>query len=177
MKSTLLASAVLMLPLAQASTIAKSDYRAGKTRISANYTSDKAACGALAANAKDVCLEQAKARQKVEGAELTYSYSGKPGDRAKVAIAKADTAYAVAKEKCDDSAGQAKDLCVQEAKAIRTKALAEVQMNRTITDAGVDAAATERRADFKLAAQKCEALAGDAKTVCMADAKSALGKN
>lgn len=41
----------------------------------------------------------ANAKEKVARAELEYSYTGKPGDQTKVLVAKAKSAYAVAKEK------------------------------------------------------------------------------
>ena len=54
LKASLLAVAMLVLPLAQAATISKADYQAGKTRISADSKADKAACAPLADNAKDM---------------------------------------------------------------------------------------------------------------------------
>ncbi len=92
-------------------------------------------------------------------------------------MAKADGAFAIAKEKCDDQNGNAKDLCRQEAKATHTKALADAKLGRTVADARSDAVQTRRDADYKVAAEKCEAMAGDAKTQCMATAKSTFGKS
>lgn len=40
------------------------EYAAGKDRIAAEYKSATAACGALKANAKDVCVAEAKADAK-----------------------------------------------------------------------------------------------------------------
>ena len=50
--------------------------------------------------------------------------SGKPSAKAtrKVADARADAAYDVAKEKCDDLKGNDKDVCEKDAKAARVKA-------------------------------------------------------
>lgn len=177
LQTSLLASALGMLPLAQAAQISQADYSAGKTRISATYKADKTACAALAANAKDVCQEQAKARMKVDGAELSYAFSGKPTDLNKAATVKAETTYAVAKERCDDASGQAKDVCVEEAKAVKAKSLAELKMDKQIVRAETDANTTQRNADYKLAAEKCEILAGDAKAGCVTNAKSTYGKN
>src|SRR4030095_1167870 len=138
LKASLLVVAMLVLPLAQAATITKADYQAGKTRISADAKADKAACAALTANAKDICIEEAKAKEKVARAELEYAYTAKSSDQNKVLKAKADSAYAVAKEKCDDKTGNAKDVCIQEAKAIQTKALANAKMGKEIGEAKVD---------------------------------------
>lgn len=78
---------------------------------------DKAACHSQSGNAKDVCEEEAKGKEKVARAELEYSYSGKAADSNKVHVAKAKAAYEVAKEKCDDLAGDAKAGCMGAARA------------------------------------------------------------
>jgi len=125
LKTSLFVAAMLALPLAQAATMAKADYKAGKERISAEYKTDKAACDALSGNAKDICVQEAKGKEKVAKAELEYSYTGKAKDQAKVEKAKAESTYDVAKEKCDDQAGNNKDACVKEAKAAKERALAD----------------------------------------------------
>ncbi len=175
-KHSLVVAALLALPIAQAATMAKAEYKADKTRISADYKADKAACASLAANAKDVCIEQAKAKEKVARAELEYSYSGKATDQNKILVAKAESTYAVAKEKCDDLAGNAKDVCVKEAKAVEVKALADAKAGKEIAEVKKDAAQDKRDADYKVAAEKCDALAGDAKAGCITAAKAKFGK-
>ncbi len=177
LKASLIVGAMLVLPIAQAATMTKADYKADKTRISADYKADKASCAALSANAKDICVEEAKAKEKVARAELEFSYSGKPGDQTKVLEAKAKSAYAVAKEKCDDKAGNDKSVCVKEAKAVETKALADAKMGKKIGEARKDATEDKRDADYKVAVEKCDAMAGDAKASCIAAAKAKFGKN
>jgi hypothetical protein len=176
-KASLIVGAFLVIPVAQAATMSKADYTATKTRISADYKADKAACVSLAGNAKDVCVEEAKAKEKVARAELEYSYSGKTADQTKVLEAKAKSAYAVAKEKCDDKAGNDKKVCVQEAKAVETKALADAKMGKQIGEAKKEASEEKRDADYKVAVEKCESLAGDAKASCITAAKTKFGKN
>jgi hypothetical protein len=176
LRISLLAAAVLAWPAAHADTMPKADYRAGKTRIDAQYKADKAPCASLAGNARDICVEQAKGRQRVARAELEYAYTGKPRDRDKVLRARADAAYGVARERCDDLAGNPKDVCVKEAKAARTKALADAKMENKVGEAEHDAAVTKRDADYRVAAEKCDALAGDAKASCVANAKADFGK-
>jgi hypothetical protein len=168
---------MLLVATAQAAMITKADYKAGKSRINAEYKSEKAACGSMAGNAKDVCVEEAKAKEKVALAELEFSFTGKSEDRNKVLVAKAKTNYAVAKEKCDDKAGNDKDVCVKEAKAVEVKALADAKLGKDISDARKDTADEKRDADFKVAIEKCDAFAGDAKSTCVAAAKSKFGKN
>ena len=175
-KASLIVAGLLALPLANAATMTKDAYKTGKDGISSQYKTDKSACDAMSANAKDICVEQAKAKEKVARAELEYGYTGKAGDAAKVQEVKAKTAYAVAKEKCDDLAGNAKDVCVKEAKAVEVKALADAKANKKMGEARSDANTDKRDADYKVAAEKCDALAGDAKTSCMNSAKAKFGK-
>ena len=177
LQASLIVAAVLALPVAQAANMAKADYSSAKTRISAEYKADKAACAALAGNTKDVCVEQAKAKEKIARAELEYGYSGKPADQTKVMVAKAESTYAVAKEKCDDLAGNPKDVCVKEAKAVEVKALADAKLGKKVGEAKVEAVEDKKDANYKVEAEKCDALAGDAKASCMAAARMKFGKS
>ena len=177
LKASLVVAVLLSFSAAQAVTISKAEYKADKTRISADYKTAKAACAAFAANAKDICVEEAKAREKVARAELEYRYSGKAADQTKVLVVKAKSAYAVAKEKCDDQAGNAKDVCVKEAKAVEVKALADAKMGKKIGEAKKEASDDKMDANYKVAVEKCDALAGEPKTSCIAAAKTKFGKN
>lgn len=175
-QASLIVCAMFALPLAHAVTISKADYQASKTRISDTYKTERNACAAFAGNARDICVEEGRAKQKVARAELDYSYTATPKDQSKVGVAKAEAAYAVAKERCDDKAGNDKSVCVKEAKAIQVKALADVKMGRQIGEAKSDAATDKRDADYQVAAQKCDTLQGDAKSSCMSAAKARFGK-
>lgn len=177
LKSSFIVAALLSLPVAQAGTLSKSDYKADKTRISADYKADKASCTRFADNAKDVCEQEAKATEKVALAQALYDYSGKAADRTRVLVAKAESGYAVAKEKCDDKAGNAKDVCVKEAKAQEVTALADAKLGQQVGAAQKDAAADKTDANYKVALEKCDALAGDAKASCVTGAKARFGKN
>lgn len=175
-KTSLAVAALLALSVAQAQSMNKADYKANKTTISTNYSADKSACASLAGNTKDICVEEAKAKKNIAYAELEYGYTGKAADQNKVLKTKAKSAYAVAKEKCDDQTGNAKAVCVKEAKAVEVKALADAKMGKTISEAKKDDAQEKIDADYKVAAQKCDALAGDAKASCMAAAKAKFNK-
>jgi hypothetical protein len=174
---TVFALAVLALPAAQAVMISKTEFTSGKARIDADLKADKAACAPMTGNAKDICLEQAKAKEKLARAELDYSYTGKAADGMHIGVVKADGIYAVAKEQCDDQAGNAKDVCVKEAKAVHVKALAEAKLYKQVAAAKTDAAQDIRDADYKVAAEKCGAMAGDAKDSCVKAAKLKFGKS
>ena len=177
LKASLVMTAMLVLPVAYGATLNKADYQAGKTRITEDYKTDKAACTSLTANAKDICAQEAKGKEKVARAELEYAYTAKSSDRNKVLVEKAEATYAVAKEKCDDQTGNAKDVCVQETKAIRTKALANAKLGKEIGEAKTEAADDKRDADYKVAVEKCDGMSGDAKTNCLTTAKAKFGKN
>ena len=158
-------------------TMSKSEYTAAKDHIGAEYKADKAACASSSGNAKDVCIEQAEGKQKVARAELEYDHTGNAGDAHKLALARADSTYAIAKEMCDDKAGDAKNLCTTEAKAAHTKALADAKLTEKVGVARKDAAQDKNDANYKVAAQKCESLAGDAKASCISAAKAHFNKS
>ncbi len=93
----------------------------------AEYKSDKAQCESLTGNAGDICMAQAKGKEKVAKAELEAKF--KPSEEAtyKVSVAKAEANYDVSKEKCDDIAGNEKDVCEKAAKAILEQAKSEAK--------------------------------------------------
>ncbi|MEO8755868.1 MAG: hypothetical protein ABI624_24660, partial [Casimicrobiaceae bacterium] len=102
-------------------------------------------------------------------------------------VARADATYDVAKEKCDDLAGNPKDVCVKEAKAAHVKSTADAKVDRVAADthntandktaaAMRDASNDKRDADYKVAIEKCDAMAGTAKDGCVRDAKMRFGK-
>ncbi len=175
------------------------DYKAGKSGIGLAFESARKACDSFSANAKDVCIAEAKGTQNVAKAQLEADY--KPSHEAsyKVRVARADADYAVAKEKCDDKAGNAKDVCVKEAKAagVATKADAKARMKTAVAnekaalasakandkavekgaEARSDAASDKRAADYAVAKEKCDVFAGDAKSACVKDAKARFGQS
>lgn len=170
-----------------AQTMSKDARDAAINHAEAQYKMDKAACDALSGNAKDVCMEEAKGKEKVAKAEADAAYENTPKAREKARTARADSAYEVAKEKCDDLAGNPKDVCVKEAKAAHVKATADAKVDRVASDARRDqadktaaarrdAAEDKRDADYKVAIEKCDALAGAAKDGCVRDAKTRYGK-
>ena len=176
LKTSLIVAAFLAAPMAQAATMGKADYKSAKDSISTTYKADKKACDAMSGNAKDVCVEEAKGKEKIAKAELEYKYTGKASDQNKMLKAKAEANYAIAKEKCDDKAGNDKDVCVKEAKSVEVSALANAKVGKEIDSALATASGDKRDAEYKVAAEKCDALAGDAKSSCVATAKKQYGK-
>jgi hypothetical protein len=161
---------------AQNAGMGKPAYDKDKARIHADYKVDKKACASLAGNTKDVCIEEAKAKEKIALAVLEANFTGQAADQNSLVIAKAEAAYAVAKEKCDDQAGNAKDVCVEQAKAIKTKALADAKLNKEVRQSKKDASEDRREANYKVAVEKCDAMAGEAKANCVASAKAQYGQ-
>ncbi|MCY1210684.1 hypothetical protein D9M72_223780 [compost metagenome] len=106
---------------------AVAEYKAARDKISADYKTDRAACDAMKDNAKDVCVEEAKGKEKIAKAELDQKMKPSDGNARKVAEAKVEVAYSIAKEKCDDQKGEAKSTCVKQAKADESKGMAEVK--------------------------------------------------
>ena len=163
--------------VAQAVTMSRAEHNTAEETIEASYKADRNACNIQSGNAKDVCAKQAKAKEKVAKSELQASYTGKASDKNKLRIVKADTAYDVAKEMCDDKSSNDKDVCIKEAKAVRDKSRADTKLDETVRGAITDDAQVKTDADYAVAAEKCDSLAGDAKSSCMSRAKTKYGKN
>lgn len=80
------------------------------------------------------------------------------------------------KARCDDRAGNVKDVCVEQAKATETKALSEAKLGKKVVQATTAATVEMLDADYKVAAEKCDVYAGQAKTDCVTSAKTTYGK-
>jgi hypothetical protein len=92
-------------------------FTASRLKIaSANHALDKAKCGALTGNDKDVCIKQAKATLIAARADATADKKAIEA-RTDARDDKRTAEYKVALEKCDAFAGAAKDSCVSTAKS------------------------------------------------------------
>jgi cytochrome c5 len=105
----------------------KADYKSGKDSIAAEYKTAMKACGSMSGNTKDICVAEAKGKEKVAKAELEPHSMPSSNNNYAVSIARADADYLVAREKCDDKTGDAKTICVKYAKAAQTKAKADAK--------------------------------------------------
>lgn len=172
---------------AGAETMSKDAHDSAYKKAEVQYKTDKAACDGMSGNAKDVCVEEAKGKEKIAKAEADAAYKNTPKAREAARTAHADAAYEVAKEKCDDLSGNPKDVCVKEAKAAHVKALADAKVDRVAADthataaektaaAQRDAAEDKRDADYKVAIEKCDSLSGAAKDTCVSNAKARFRK-
>ena len=91
-------------------------YTSSRMKIaSANYDLDKAKCGAVAGNDRDVCVSQAKATLIAAQADAKADKRAIEA-RTDARDDKRTAQYKVALEKCDAFAGAAKDSCVSTAK-------------------------------------------------------------
>ena len=198
--SALLAAGLLLAHAggALAADMTAEAYKAERARIATDYKAAKAACKSFSANAKDICMAEAKGKQSVSKADLEVAY--KPSNKARynASVAKAGADYGVAREKCDDKAGNEKDICIKEAKAARVAAKADAEALMKTANANQDANATsnearakaagkgaaanreatvdKRDADYAVAKEKCDTFAGDAKTACLKEAQGRFGK-
>ncbi len=159
-----------------AANMSKADYKAAQKRIDAEEKADKATCKSMSGNAKDICMKEANGKENVAKAELDAQYKPNSKSDYKVRKAKADAAYAVAKEKCDDMKGNEKQVCVKEAKAARTAARGDAKADKKTVAARKDAKEDKRDADYAVAKEKCDTMSGAAKDKCVADAKARYSK-
>lgn len=155
---------------------AKNEYKAAVKSANAIYRADRAKCDVLSGNPKDVCIEEAKAEEKRSKADAKARYENTPKARMKARLDKADANYSVAREKCSAYSGNEKNVCIKEAKAAQTKAKTAAKSDREINEIKSDAAQDKADADYKVAVEKCNSLAGPSKDACIAAAKSRYSK-
>jgi len=171
---------------AYADLLSKDEITRENNRISEKFRADGQVCASRSGNAKDICLAEAKANERVAKAELEARDKGTAKARQEALIVRAEAGYDVAKQRCDDFAGNAKDVCKTDAQAALTKAKADATLERKTADANNSAADTvlaaqnqasnaKREADYKAARERCNSLAGNAKDACVNDAKSRFG--
>lgn len=176
----------------------ESGYKAAREKIEADAHTSKTACASFSGNARDICVLEAKGKEKVARAELEASFKPSAKNRYKALVAKAEADFAVARERCDDLSGNAKDVCRKEAKAaeISAKADAKAQMKtsdakdlardksdtargeakRKTSEARKDADTDKRDAQYEVAKEKCDIYSGSAKENCLNQAKVQFGK-
>lgn len=182
------ATAQMHAPMSPAAPLSKEGYATAKKDADAQFKVDREACASLSGNAKDICMAKAKGNESVakSGAQAAYENTAKARENARIAHAQA--VHDVAIEECDDLAGNRKDVCVKEAKAALVKGKANAKVDRVAAETRQDGAAKRaeardeageatRSADYKVAIEKCDALAGPAKDSCVGSAKMLYGKS
>ncbi len=177
-----------MAQMASPAPMSKANYTQAMKDADAQYKTAKSACASLSGNAKDICAAEATGKHNVAKAETEAAYKHTPKARESARVAHAQATYDVAIQKCDDLAGNTKDVCVKEAKAALVKGKADAKVDRVAADTSKEAATTQaearkdasadkREAEYKVAIEKCDVLAGAAKDACVSSAKSRYGKS
>ena len=170
-----------------AAPISKDAYDTIVKNADTQYKTEKDACASRSGNGKDICLAEAKGKEKVAKADAEVAYKNTPKLREDARVTRADASYDVAKEKCDELSGNSKDVCVKEANAALVKAKADAKVDRVAADTRLDADTKQvearneaikdkRAAEYKVAIEKCDAVAGPAKDTCISGAKVQYGK-
>jgi hypothetical protein len=168
--------------------MSKDGYAMAKKNADAQHKIDKDACSSLSGNAKDIFVAQADGKDNIAKAEAEAAYENTPKARETARVAHAQAKYNVANQKCDDLAGNRKDVCVKEAKSEFVRGRADAKVDRVTADtrqgaavkqaeAKKDANADKRDAEYKVAVEKCDALAGAGKDACVSNAKAQYGKS
>jgi hypothetical protein len=181
------AAAQMYAPKTASTPAAKDVYTAAKSSADAQYKADKVACSSLSGNANDICLAAARGKEGIARAEAEAAYENTPKARESARVAHAQASYDVAIEKCDGLAGNGRDVCVKQAKSELVKGRSEAKVDRVTADTNNDAAtkqadarkdaqAAARDAEFKVAMEKCDVLAGGAKDTCADGARMRYGK-
>lgn len=95
----------------------------------------------------------------------------------KAAKVRADADYNHSTRRCKDFSGNDRDVCMEKAKANLTKAKADAKAKFEGTgEAKLEAREDVIEAEFEVAKERCDSFAGDAKDVCVAEAKAANAK-
>jgi hypothetical protein len=182
-----LAAAQMYAPTNPSTPMSKDAYNIAVKNAETQYKMNKDACSSRSGNAKDICLAEANGKEKVAKADAEARYKNTPKAREGARVTRAEATHNVAKKKCVELSGNPKDVCVKEANAALVKAKADAKVDRVTADTHQDAAtkqadvrkeanADKRDAEYKVAIEKCDALAGPAKDTCVSNAKVQYGK-
>ena len=167
--------------------------------VSTTRTDDETGCDNLSGNAKDICVAESKGRVRIAEAEIAAREVPSDQHRYDLQLAKAEAAYAVAKERCDDLSGNANDVCRKEADGAYAAAKADATLAEKTADANAvereaalqasatasettsvareEAMETKLDAEYAIAREKCNVFAGDAKDACIQKAEVEFAQN
>jgi len=147
LKLTIIAAALALGTASFAQAADKADrkvHNADEERIESEYKAAKEKCDAMQGNQKDICVAEAKAKEKVAKAENDAKHAKDPSkEQAKVQRVKADAEYDVAKQRCQEMNGNEKDVCMKEAQVQRDKTRASAA--RTERSATTGSTTPEKR--------------------------------
>lgn len=112
-------------------------YEAAKARIEAQYKADRKVCDKRKGDAKDLCVAQAKGREKAEKAQLEARYKPSPDSILAAKIATADANYEVEKQKCGSLQGAAENRCQRLAREGREAAVRQARVEKVESTGGI----------------------------------------
>jgi hypothetical protein len=128
LKLTVIAAALALGTASFAQAADKADrkvHNADEERIESEYKVAKEKCDALSGNKKDICVAEAKGKERVAKAQNdAKTAKDQAKAQARVEQVKADADYDVAKQKCQENKGNEKDVCLKQAKADHDRAKA-----------------------------------------------------
>ena len=154
---------------------AKAAYKSANEQAAVNYKAAHAECEKITGNPKEVCIAEAKAVRAYDEAVAQAQYTNTLRAYTKARVKIADANYDVDLKRCDALTGNDKDVCVKLAKSTKIAALADAKADKKVIEARSDAREDKRKAEYKVATEKCEALAGAAKDECVKAAKTQFG--
>jgi hypothetical protein len=94
-----------------------------------------------------------------------------------VAVRNAETQYKMDKDACSSRSGNAKDICLAEANGKEKVAKADAEAGyKNTPKTREDARVTRIEATYNVAKEKCDALSGNTKDVCVKEAGAVLVK-
>jgi len=133
-------------------------------------------CDSVAGIPHEICLAEARAnRVRIEEeAQAAYrnTLSAYTGARMRIASAYYDRD----KARCGALTGNDREVCLQQAKAYLVAARADARADRKTVEARLDARDEKIDAEYRVALQRCDALAGAVKDQCVGTARTAYGK-
>ena len=128
-------------PLFAADAAARDQMRAERERIQADAKAARDACKGMKGNERQVCMAEAKGKERLAKAEFALKQKDTPKNRYEVAAAKAEMEYDIAKEKCDDMKGKEKGACQTAAKDARDNAKKQAEAQRDAAEPAKEAKA------------------------------------
>jgi hyperosmotically inducible protein len=149
-------------------------------KAAADYKVAAAQCASMTGNAKGICMDEAKAARAHAEADAVAQYNNTPKGRTKALTVVADADFALAKAKCGDMSGADKASCLTNAGTLHAAAVADAKADRVVaatgaTDTNSPATGTATRDATKAAAvDKCAQIAGQPKTGCLIDNRTAV---
>lgn len=153
---------------AMAHSMTNIEYKVCKDRIAAEYLVDKADCAIFSDNPNDLCVDEAKSKEKVARTELDDDYKLTLQTHYQADIARATAGFAAAQARCDhDKNGSAKAACIKEAKIAQSAAKNDAKARLNAPDAS-DAASKKPAATLGRPVTPAQACAADVQAIMAA---------